>query len=176
MNDSFLNGDAIEVQPGEAHPTPGRIARVSPFFIVQGRRDTEARQGFRAAGLPMGFRVGRSSAERMHWSYIVKDRLSRSFDSPSVPIPLRKLRGMVPSGLAQEDRIFKESYAALKGRSSTEKPGISPSFFLTTKRTNGKVVDRYSGGKVCVRVLVFEKIAVSYWLLASSQINPNNPP
>ena len=32
-------------------PTPGGFRRVSPCFIVQGRRDTKARQGFRAAGL-----------------------------------------------------------------------------------------------------------------------------
>ncbi|HEX3107072.1 MAG TPA: hypothetical protein VHQ22_21750 [Terriglobales bacterium] len=42
--------------------TPGASPGVS-FFIVQGRRDTEARQGFRAAGLHDGL-SGRGEAAR----------------------------------------------------------------------------------------------------------------
>jgi len=34
-----------------ADSTPGGFRRVSSFFVAQGRRETEARQGFRAAGL-----------------------------------------------------------------------------------------------------------------------------
>jgi hypothetical protein len=82
------------------------------LFIVQGRRDTEARQGFRAAGLhdrlPGGAQQHRENALDLHR----KGQIIGIFRLALSPIP--QAQGQGPSGSLKMTEFFNESYAALK--------------------------------------------------------------
>jgi hypothetical protein len=53
---------------------------------------------------------------------------------------------------------------------------FSVRFCLTNRRTNGRVRHCPFSGKVVSGWMVFDNLAASYWLLASSHVNPKNQP
>jgi hypothetical protein len=96
----------MAAEPNPRHPA---LRRVSSFFC----RAEAARNG-NPQGLPRGGPARRRSgdpatARRQRFAENSLDRhgegrIPRIFDSPLVPIPLRKLRGQGSRGLTQDDK------------------------------------------------------------------------